>query len=118
MIQGFETETAPLNEYETDTLLPIMVRCLNAKIGADMAVKNGYITKRLKEKGYNIDEVRVRKLINHIRVNGLVNCLIATSKGYYRATSKEEVCEYIASLKNREEAIRAVRRSLEKQAGL
>ena len=51
MIQGFETETAPLNEYETDTLLPIMVRCLNAKVGADMAVKNGYITKRLKEIG-------------------------------------------------------------------
>ena len=40
MIQGFKTETAPLNEYETNTLLPIMVRCLNTKIGAGMAVKN------------------------------------------------------------------------------
>lgn len=118
MIQGFKTETAPLNEYETNTLLPIMVRCLNTKIGAGMAVKNGYITKRLKEQGYNIDEIRVRKLINHIRVNGLVNCLIATSKGYYRAINKDEICEYIASLKSREDAIRAVRRSLEKQAGL
>ena len=80
--------------------------------------KNGYITKRLKDQGYNIDEIRVRKLINHIRVNGLVNCLIATSKGYYRAINKDEICEYIASLKSREDAIRAVRRSLEKQAGL
>lgn len=118
MLKGFEIETAPLTEYEEKTLLPIMVRSLSVKHGKGMAVKNGYICDRLREKGYDINESRVRKLINHIRVNGLVPRLIATSAGYYISDDRKELTDYIESLRGRELAIRAVRKAMEEQAGL
>ena len=40
MIATFETQTKPLNEYEKDTLLPIMVKCLSKHIGKDRAISN------------------------------------------------------------------------------
>jgi hypothetical protein len=39
MIATFETQTKPLNEYEKDTLLPIMVKCLSKHIGKDRAIQ-------------------------------------------------------------------------------
>ena len=69
----------------------------------------------LKEKGYKVDTPRIRKIINHIRVSGLVRCVVATSDGYYIATTRGEVEDYLKSLENREGAIHAVRMSLESQ---
>lgn len=119
MLKGFEIETAPLSEYEEKVLLPVMVRGLYNKFGKRMAVKNGYICERLKSAGYDITEARVRKLISHIRINGLVPRLIASSAGYYISSDKKELTEYIDSLRGRELAIRAVREAMEEQsAGL
>ena len=115
MITNFEHETAPLSEYEEGTLLPLFVSALSRKIGRDMSVTNKEITARLKTAGYKIDSARVRKIINHIRVHGLVYGLIGTSEGYYIATSEKELEEYEDSLKGREEAIRAVRLSISRQ---
>ena len=85
------------------------------KQGKHKAVKNWWICKCLKYKGYKITEARARKLINHIRINGMVIGLIATSDGYYIADSIDELNSYISSLQGREDAIKAVRVSLEKQ---
>lgn len=115
MITGFDKETAPLSDYEETVLLPMMVRSLAVKRGKESAVTNTYICSRLKSKGYEVNGARIRKLINHIRINGLVPRLIATSDGYYVATSNGEMESYIASLKGREEAIRAVREAMERQ---
>ena len=115
MITGFEKETAPLSEYEKDTLLPLIIKGLNYKVGKNKAISNRKMVSRLRNSGYDVDEVRMRKLINHIRVNGLVPCLIATSKGYYIATDEVEVQDYIDSLQGRENAIRAVREAMERQ---
>lgn len=118
MIENFDQETAPLNDYEQQTLLPVIARCLANKVGKDKAVKNTFICKRMKEAGYNISEVRVRKIINHIRTNGLVPCLVATSAGYYVTHDKEELRQYISSLCSRESAIREVRMAVARQAGM
>jgi hypothetical protein len=117
MLQGFDTQTEPLNEYERDTLLPVICRGLMTKVGEKMAITNTAITRAMKGAGYNLTEARLRKIINHIRVNGLVKWLIATSKGYYIATSRQEMEDYIGSLRGREDAIRAVRLSMEQQLG-
>lgn len=114
MINGFQTETQPLTDYERETLLPVMIVGLKHKIGRGMAVTNKYIMQCLKPK-YKITEARVRKLINHIRINGLVPCLIATSEGYYIAESDSELADYEQSLLSREEAIRAVRLAIDRQ---
>ena len=115
MIQNFIKETSELTKYEAEVLLPIIVMCLQHHIGKDKAVTNRQICERMKKKGYDLTETRVRKIVNRIRTNNLVECLIATSKGYYVTHNKKELENYIKSLKGREEAIRMVRESLEQQ---
>lgn len=114
MITGFEAETQPLTEYEETTLLPVFVRGLVTKVGKENSITNKQIVAALKP-NYIVNDARVRKLINHIRINGLVQGLIATSDGYYIATSEQELIEYEQSLLGREAAIRAVRLSISKQ---
>jgi hypothetical protein len=115
MINGFKPQTEPLTDYERDTLLPVICRGLKCKVGEARAVTNAAITKGMRRLGYQLNEARVRKIINHIRTEGLIKWLVATSKGYYIATKREEVEQYIDSLKGREYAIRAVRESMEQQ---
>lgn len=115
MLNGFQIQTEPLTEYERDTLLPVICRGLRNKIGEARAITNTAITKAMKGAGYQLTEARLRKIINHIRIHGLIKWLIATSKGYYIATSRQEMEDYIVSLRGREDAIRAVRESMEKQ---
>lgn len=115
MIKGFEDVTSPLSEYEEKTLLPVFIRGLITKVGKDNSITNSAIVKAMKQGGYKISDTRVRKIINHIRINGLVQGLIATSDGYYIATSEKELADYEESLLGRENAIRAVRLSLARQ---
>ena len=115
MLNGFQTQTEPLTDYERNTLLPVICRGLVTKVGEAQAITNTAITKAMKGAGYQLTEARLRKIINHIRVAGLIKWLIATSKGYYIATSRQEMEDYIGSLRGREEAIRAVRESMEQQ---
>ncbi len=115
MIQNFIKETSELTKYEAEVLLPIIALCLQHHIGKDKAVTNRQICERMKKKGYELTETRVRKIVNRIRTNNLVECLIATSKGYYVTHNQKELENYIKSLKGREEAIRMVRESLEQQ---
>lgn len=118
MIQGFEEQTAPLTEYERTTLLPMLVKCIERRKGADMAVTNTRIVKAFREHGYTLSEARVRKLVNHIRINGLVPRLVASSRGYYVTDDMNELRTFLQSLRGREEAIRAVRIAMEKQLSM
>lgn len=115
MIKGFDKETQPLTDYERETLLPVLVAGLKVKIGKENAVTNKHIVTMLQKVRYKISDTRVRKLINHIRINDLVPALIATSDGYYIAQTEAELLEYEESLKGREDAIRTVRQSIERQ---
>ena len=116
MINGFTEQTETLTEYEEQTLLPQLVRGLRTKVGKAMSVTNKAIIDGMKRNlGLSISDARVRKLINHIRNNDLVPCLIATSQGYYIAESEQELKDYEDSLLGREEAIRSVRLSIQRQ---
>ena len=115
MITNFENETHELNDYESNTLLPLLVKGLRTKVGKENAVTNKQICKALKEQGYKINDARVRKLVQYIRVNHIVNLVIATSKGYYLATTKDEVQKYIKSLTERLNAIEETKTAIIKQ---
>lgn len=115
MIIGFKRETSPLSDYEQTALLPVMVKCLARRVGKDKAVTNDEMCRRMADRGYEISDARVRKVINHIRIHGLVNCLMATNSGYYVTEDPSEMRDYIASLKGREDAIRTVREAMERQ---
>ena len=118
MIEGYKYETAPLTEYEKETLLPIFIKCLQRKIGKENAITNKMMCYKLEEYGYKVSETRIRKLINFIRTNNLISCLVASGNGYYVADNPKDIKEHIRSLKGRVAAILAVIEALQEQAGL
>ena len=56
---------------------------------------------------------RIRKVINHIRIKGLVQNLVANSKGYYIETDVQSIENYKQSLRDRIASIQAVLNSFE-----
>lgn len=109
MLPGFSIETKPLTELEK-RLLPIIVKGLSKKLGAANAVSNKAICEGLhKICQVEVNEARIRKIINHIRMNNLVPGLVANGCGYYVSKNLDEVKEYINSLIGREQAIRGIR---------
>lgn len=115
MLEGFNEHTEPLTDYERNILLPVIAKCLSLRVGAKRAVRNKEIVSAMRKAHYELSEARLRKIINHIRCCGYVKCLVATSKGYYVATSPAEMESYITSLGGREGAIRTVREAMERQ---
>ena len=113
MIHTFKDQTERFTDYEMEHILPRIVEILQSHKGSDHAIMNC----RISELCNSIagDAPRVRKIINYIRNKGLVPCLIASSKGYYRAVDAKEITDYEESLRGRESAIRKVRLSLHKQ---
>lgn len=110
MIHGFDNETAPLNEMEM-AVIPLFVARLQQAVGKKNAVYN----QQLAQIAPSLAGARVRKLINYIRCEGLVPCLIASSKGYYIAETELELLEYEDSLTNRATAIFEVRNKIAEQ---
>ena len=114
-LPGFETETAPLTDEEREVLLPFLVARLRLNVGKGRAATSSRIIAGFKAAGHNVGGPRLRKLIHHARVTAMLPALIATSNGYYIATEEREIKDYIQSLRGREEAIREVRLSVERQ---
>lgn len=103
MIEGFERETAPLTDDEM-RLLPIIIAGLKTKVGKDMAIHGATICEKVSEKFGKLTEPRLRKIVNHIRTNGMLP-VIATSKGYYISHDRDEINAQIQSLEQRRESI-------------
>lgn len=101
MLKGFDKETQPLTEYEEKELLPVILAGLKTKTGKDNAVTNRTIVMRLTIAGYKIDEARCRKIINHIRTTDALPGLIATSGGYFLATTENELMDDVVILNDR-----------------
>lgn len=115
MIINFEEHTHELRPYEIKYLLTRVVNGLSTKVGKEKIITNKEMLKILKDQGLKITAPRLRKIINHIRVSGLVQNLISTSNGYYVATTKEEMENYIKSLKQRIGSITVVHDQMEYQ---
>jgi len=115
MITNFERETHELTEYELDVLMPIILKGLSTKIGKHNAITNKAICKAMDTIGHKLHDARLRKLIHHIRAYDLILNLIATSKGYYIATTTKEVEDYIKSLSERINSIEFIRQSIKRQ---
>lgn len=104
MITGFNKQTAELNDKELE-LVPIFIAGLSKRIGKDNAITNVEMRKIMLDKfQVKVPSTRVRKIINHIRITSKVQCLCATSNGYYVAKDKREMDEYITSLSERVDA--------------
>lgn len=115
MINGFDEETAPLSEKE-ENLLPFVIALLETHKGKEKAITSKTISYNILVQKYEkVDGPKIRKIINHIRQNGLVSCLIATSAGYYVAETEQELIDYEESLNGRATAIWQIRSHIQKQ---
>ena len=106
---------AKLHEKEQD-VLPMVVELLKDHIGRSRAITNTELRQQLTDLGYqDIGQIRMRKIINHIRNNDMLICLRGCNHGYYITTDKEEIENYIKSLIDRENAINHTRQTIERQ---
>lgn len=114
MILGFEPETEPLTDYESTELLPAIIRGLETKVGKENAITNVKMIGGLRAHGYKgLSEVRIRKIINHIRVKGIIRNLIASNRGYWIENDLQERKRYVSSVRQRAEAMMAILNSID-----
>ena len=99
-----------------ETLLPIVIDILKRHTCRDKAISNEEIRDITTQMGYeDIGQIRMRMIINHIRKNNLLQCVIGCNYGYYISTDEEEIKKYIEDLKDRELAISSTRETIENQ---
>ena len=115
MINNFPDQTKPLTDYERNTLLPVVIRCLKAKVGESQAITNLAMCRGLINSGYKSNSPRMRAIIHHIRVYDIIPLLVSTSKGYYVSKNENEVRDYIESLEQRIGSICIVKNALKRQ---
>ena len=115
MIEGWEKETAPLNEQER-AVAEWVAMGLRTKKGRSAAVTNSKIRALfLKKFDTIVGAARIRKVINYLSCSGTVKLLVANSNGYYCAQAPEDVQRYIRSLRGRAAAIERRAQALEDQ---
>lgn len=116
MIKGFEEYTKPLNDFEKECK-PTVIKMLKLATGKEKAVKNIAIDRVVEMRhGKRLSSARIRKVINHIRVNHEIKCLVASSKGYYIAEDRKEIEDYLEGLYQRSMTILNVYKHVKQQA--
>lgn len=113
MITDYEKITEGLSKEEIETILPKVIELVKWRKGNTNAVTNKKLVNLLTAMGHDVTEPRIRKMINQIRLKGLVKNLLASSKGYYVSNDSEEIKKYVASLRERAAAINAIADELE-----
>ena len=113
MITNFTHITHELTPDEM-AILPLVIAGLKTHSKAN-PIKEPEIVQAFNSKGFavNLTGARLRKLVNHIRTNGMLP-LIATSQGYYVSHDKEDIENQINSLRQRARSINACADGLEK----
>lgn len=108
MITNFESITNELSTEEKK-MIPILIKGFSTRTSQN-PIKAPDIIRAINSKDYGLKnkftEVRLRKICNFIRTNGIIP-LCATSKGYYVSYDKNEIQNQILSLRERAEAILA-----------
>lgn len=109
-----------LTQEEKDIILPTLIRALKLRTSDARHIKGPKIIEWFRENkeqiGYksSFHNARLMKLINHIRVNGIVP-ICSTHDGYWITRDPESIREMIQSFKNRVASQQAAIQGLENQ---
>ena len=107
MIINFEEYTHKLTERECKAV-PRVIQGLYNRKGKLYAIHGRKIAAILESEGFGkFSDVRVRKIINFLQVEGIIRNIVANSNGYYIATTQKDLDEYRLSIKQRADAILA-----------
>ena len=107
--------TRSLSKYDLNVLLPIVREGLETKRGKENAVTANQIIAALRAHGLKIDSYSVKMLVHYIRRNDLIVGLMASSVGYYVGSCEQDLIGYEESLRRREESLRELRLSIQRQ---
>ena len=102
MLKGFERLTPHIKPEEV-ILAETIAQNINSKcVGKENAVSNKNLRAAiLKVYGKKVSDVRIRKMINHIRAFNLVSCLCAGSNGYFKSSNEDEWNAWKKSMQQR-----------------
>jgi hypothetical protein len=108
MITTFEEFTGNLTDEEI-AIVPIVVQVLECAselnpYKAPLIVAKMQFVLELQQIRMSFNERKLRKLVNHIRINGIAP-LIATKDGYYITYDTEIICKQVESLQQRARSI-------------
>jgi hypothetical protein len=113
----FKNITGQLTDLEKEKLVPAMLLLLNEHSNDECRITNRGIMDYLFHCGYKTTEVRIRKMVNYIRVLNLANpkVLIGAANGYFLTSDIHTVNEQIESLRGRIDSMQAAIESIEAQ---
>lgn len=112
MITFFEEITVEISAEEKE-LAEIILRQLKKRYNNKLeSITGGEIVSRMKQKGFEISQPRLRKCINYLRQ--LSEPIIGTSNGYYYCENREDLIKQVISLEERAGAIMAAAHGIRK----
>lgn len=117
MLKKFEEITRDLTQWELETLMPLIIQGMKTKTSESDCITAKEIIEKLElNRGIKTTDVIIRKIIAYIRVNSILPGIVASSKGYWVASSPAEIISYVESMQQRAAAITAVANALTRDA--
>jgi hypothetical protein len=112
----FQNITTELTDLEKERLVPMLIDTLDYTHD-EKRITGKNLCGWFKACGYTVTEVRIRKMVNYIRVLNLMNgkVIIGAGNGYYSTSDPKVVEEQIESLQGRIDSMAAVVDSLKAQ---
>ena len=79
-------ETTRMNDYERDVLVPLVCDMLTQAGGLPLSSMR--IAESIRRTGHAASTRQVRRVINHIRVHGIIPCVASSPKGFFVASTR------------------------------
>lgn len=116
MLTLFTNITEELTELEKTKLVPMLLETLRYSSKSN-TFRGKELSNWFKASGHDVSEVRIRKMVNYIRVTNAArpNVLIGSSKGYFLTSDLQVVDEQIQSLEGRVDSMKAAIDSIKSQ---
>jgi hypothetical protein len=108
MLTLFTNITEDLTDLEKGTLVPMLLDTLRFSSESN-CMKGRILSNWFKASSYDVSEVRIRKMVNYIRVTNAAKpkVLIGTSKGYFLTDNVTTVDSQIESMEGRIDSMKA-----------
>jgi hypothetical protein len=116
MLTLFTNITEQLTDLEKNQLVPMLLETLRYTSKRN-TLRGKDISSWFRASGQDVSEVRIRKMVNYIRVTNAAkpNVLIGSSNGYFLTSDVHTVDEQIKSLEGRIDSMKAAIDSIKSQ---
>ncbi len=110
------TYKSKINAFHKTHLVPLVVEKLQRATSKSRIISASEIRNSIwKNHGVKINSGLLRSILHHIRINGIVKCLLASGQGYFITNDTLEMQVYLKSLDRRIRQIGALRKALDAQ---